>query len=183
MIKVDLGKINTNIKNLTKYKGSFSTNYNEYYRKTEYSSDYWVGKYATKFYDFQLGNKSTNQKMINNVDNFLEVVNYTYDKYSKIISKNIKIELDQERSIEEQYKKIISSVRDAIEYLNSLENIDAGSVISQLGWCNDELDKSKEKTLKMFKDVSESEEQIRIKANAIEVKKIVPLEIDSYMVN
>lgn len=182
MINVDISKIYSNIKKMSKYKASFEKNYGNYYQKTENSSDYWVGKYATRFYDFQLSNRIINRKLINNVALFLELVSLTYDRYSKIISKSIKIEPDYETPIEKQYELISSSVSNAIDYLDDLENINADGEISDLGWCNEELDKSKEKTIKMFKDVFENEKKIKSKAASLDIKRIIPLEIDDYMV-
>ena len=182
MIKVDLVGINNNLKKIINNSKKYSENYYSYYMNVESSSDYWVGKYATKFYDFQLENKIINKKTIDNIKLFIDLMNLTFDKYSKVAKKNIKIELNKKDKIERKYGTINSYINDAIGELESVININVNAAISKASNASSSLEKSKERTLKIFDKVSDYEELLKQHIDNMDIHSIVPLDISPYMV-
>ncbi len=182
MIWVNIVKINSHIEAFERYKTSFSNSYNDYYIKNEYSSDYWVGKYATKYYDNQLSYKVTNQKIINNMEQFLNLMSFIYDRYSKVATKNFKIELEKRNVLEKKFKTIISILNNANSKLGNVVNINTNSASSTINSLKTSLNQSEDRTMKLFEKVTNYETQIRNKVMSMDIKKVEQLEIDSYMV-
>ncbi len=183
MIVVDITGINSNIKSLTKNITDFTVNYNDYYTKTENTSNSWVGMIATKFFDAQLENKTLNKKIIDNVQKYENLMSYIVNCYSEVSSKKIKIELSKKETIENKYRDIDSSLRFAYDELGNVNNISVSSAQGKISTARNKLEGAKGRTVTLFEKVNGYESRISTKVSSMQIGKVEELNINPYMVN
>lgn len=182
MIVVNVTGVRSNVKNLTELKNDLNKNYNNYYKKTEETSNSWVGMIATKFFDTQLENRNAKMKIVDNVASYCDLMSFIVDLYSNDVQRNIKIDLNKKQVVENKYLAIDRDLELAYDYLENVNNIGVSVAQGYISNAREKLEGTKSRTMTLFENVKRYENQIKTKSENLVINKIEELSIDKYMI-